>query len=328
MTAIHTYRWPVLLAIYALLVAVAHLIVLPSAAYTAHPGIVGTALFFDLTIWPMLGLYWLIARPKQWAAGRLVLSAVVLIRLAMFWLPRLPISDWALTLGGLEVLILGSLVFRLRTISQTYRLLRRTQDAEKAGQGALNAVFGERFTRLIWSEGAIIYYALLNWHRKQVLPANAVPLTTHRESGQLALLIGLLGISSIELVAAHLLLVHWFPAVANWVTLLSGYGCLLLLAVINTAWVRPSYLTPDNLHLRLDLRWQAVIPRHQIAATTPIFDKKPGAFNLALLTSPNLLLTLNEPVQLTGLYGIRKTVTQLTLFVDKREIVLRNLKTH
>ncbi|CCG98616.1 hypothetical protein FAES_0605 [Fibrella aestuarina BUZ 2] len=227
--------------------------------------------------------------------------------------------------GVLEGLVLGGLAFRLRTIIRTYRLLRRTQDAEIAWQGALAAVAGERLARLVLAEGETIYYALLNWRSEPSFPANTTPLTTHRESGQLALLWGLLGISCIELMAVHVLLLHWLPSAAVWVTLLSGYGCLLLLAVINTIRVRPSYLTLDALHLRLDLRWWAVIPRHHLADVTPISDKQPGALNAALLTAPNLLITFNEPIQLTGLYGIRKTVTQLTLFVDDRGAVLRNI---
>jgi hypothetical protein len=108
--------------------------------------------------------------------------------------------------------------------------------------------------------------------------------------------------------------------VALGVTLVSGYGYLIGLALINTIRKRPSYLTSDDvLHLRLDLRWQAVIPRTQIAAITPISEKlpkKPNILNASLLTQPSQLITLHAPITLTGLYGIKKTVTQITVFFD------------
>ncbi|MEZ0608674.1 hypothetical protein ACAW74_09170 [Fibrella sp. WM1] len=325
MTAIHAYRWPLLFVLYAALVVIAHLVVLPSAAYAANPDIIGTALFFDLTVWPLLGIYWFVARPQRWSVGRLGLIAITLVRLAIGWLPALPVSGWALMWGALDGLVLGLLAFRLRTIIKTYRLLRRTQVADVAWQGALATVLGEQLARLVVAECEIVYYALLSWQKKPVFPTGATPLTTYHESGQTALLWGILGISCIELVVVHLLLLRWLPSVAAWVTLLSVYGCLLLLAVINSIRVRPSYITLDALHLRLDLRWSVTIARRQIAAAVPISTKQQGALNIALLTAPNLLLTFTEPIQLTGLYGIRKTTRQLTLFVDGRDALLKTL---
>lgn len=93
-----------------------------------------------------------------------------------------------------------------------------------------------------------------------------------------------------------------------------------MLAVINTTRTRPSYLTPNALHLHLDMRWRVVIHRDQLAAVAPVTDKlskQAGLLNAALLTAPNLLITLKEPIVVQGLYGLERTVTQITLFVDE-----------
>lgn len=320
-----TYRVALLSLGYALIVLVAHWLIIPSPAYATRPTLIGAAMLFDLTILPLAMVYGLIARPQRWSGIRLGLVGMALFRLALVWLPGSFITTLPapmVWIGLLEGLVLGIMAFRLRTIIRTYRTYRRTQEAATAWRGALSAVFGEKLTAFMASEAEVVYYALAGWWQHADVPAGALPITSHRESGQLALLWGLLGISGIELVAVHLLLMQWAPAAALWVTLLSAYGCLLLLTVIHTTRARPSYLTADALHLRLDVRWQVAIPRDHLASVTPINDRlprHPGLLNAALLTAPNVLITFNRPIVVQGLYGVTRTVTQITLCIDEQK---------
>ncbi|MBO0937628.1 hypothetical protein J2I47_13810 [Fibrella sp. HMF5335] len=293
-----------------------------TAAFGKHPLALSVGILFDCTVLTTALFYGLIARPLRLPVSRTVLFAVAMLRVALFMIPA-TLPSLQLAWPGLLALLEGSVLvittFRLRTIIRTYRALRPAHDRQIALRGSLSAVFGQRAARLIVSEGQVIYYALLNWRNPTDLPTGATPITTHRESGQVALLIGLLGVGLIEATAMHVMLSRWSPTVACWVTLLSLYGCLVVLAIINTIQKRPSFRTDNAVHLRLDIRWEAIIPLNSIAAVIPIFDKpakQPGLLNAALATAPNVLITLREPVVVKGIYGLTRTVTQVALFMD------------
>lgn len=298
-----------------------------TTTFAQHPLHLSIGIFFDCTVLTTVLFYGLVARPLRLPISRTVLFAVAMLRVALFIVPAtLPSlgAVWPVLLASLEGSVLVITALRFRTIVRTYRALRPTHGDYTALQEGFSAVFGPKIASIILSEGQVIYYALFNWHGPVSLPAGAIPVTTHRESGQVALLIGLLGVGLIEATAMHLVLSRWSPTVAFWVTLVSLYGCMMVLAIINATLKRPSFCTKTALHLRLDMRWEAVVSLGNIAAVTPIFDKpakQPGLLNAALITAPNVLITLREPVVVNGVYGLSRTVTQLSLFVDdKNEI--------
>lgn len=293
-----------------------------TTAFGQHPLPLSIAILFDCTVLTTAIFYSLVARPLRLPISRTVLFALAAVRLALFILPVTPPSltvIWPVLLAFLEGTVVLISVLRFRQIRQTYITLRVTHDAQQALHGAFSAVFGEKVAHIILSEGQVIYHALFNWRASISVPTGAIPVTTHRESGQLALLIGLMGIGLIETTALHFLLAAWWPTVAWWATAVSLYGCLLVLAIISTTLKRPSYRTQTALYLRLDMRWQAVILLDNIASVTPIFnkpDKHPHLLNAALITAPNVLIILHEPIRVTGIYGLSRTVTQLSLFAD------------
>jgi hypothetical protein len=73
------------------------------------------------------------------------------------------------------------------------------------------------------------------------------------------------------------------------------------------------------LHLRFGLRWAVVVSLNNISKIERINEKpKSDKQTLAgpLLVQPNVLITLHKPVIVTGLYGLQKTVTRITLLLD------------
>ncbi len=296
-----------------------------SPVFTRRLMLLSGAVLFDLTVLPTLLVYWLIARPQGWPISRTLLVALLMLRVALFILPETSSLSgrlsWPLLLALTEGAVLLMAVVRLRTIVRSYRQLRPATDSVTALHGSLTPIFGERASQLLLSEAQLMYYALLGWRLTSDAPAGSRVITTHRESGQVALLIGLGMAGLIELGGAHLLLARWNPVVAWWVTALSGYSLLFLAAEVVATLKRPSYLLPQTLHLRLGVRWRVTLNRTNIATIQPIHEKPAKAADLlngSMLTAPNLLLTLHEPVQIDGPYGLTKTVTRIALFVDRR----------
>lgn len=290
--------------------------------FSQHSSVVSVGILFDLVFITAGLFYWLIAQPLGLARSRTLFCALLMLRVSLFILPTsFPFQNQILPilLGAAEVICLLIAGWRIRSLIRAYRYIRPLTDAETAWRGSLATVFGETVAEIIHSEGITLYYALLGWRRQSDVPAGTVPLTTHRQSGYVALLIGVLIVGLVEGIGFHLLLVRWNPSVAFWVTLVSAYGLLFFVADGVATVKRPSYLTDSHLHLRLGVRWRAVIPRSAVASAVLIHEKpvrQSSQLNAALLIAPNVLLTFTEPICLTGSYGRQKRVSRLSFFVD------------
>ncbi|UFH55352.1 hypothetical protein [Spirosoma sp. KNUC1025] len=295
-----------------------------TAAFNRYPVHLSAAVLFDLVFIPTGLFYWLIGRPLRLPISRSALVGLLMLRIALWIIPQtaFPAKQiWPTLLILTESTVVITVVFRIRTVIQTYRRLRNEADAETALRESLSVVVSKRVVGLIIGEGLILYYALLGWRLKSDLPIEAYPLTTHRQSGQVALTIGLLTVGLIEGVAVHLLLVRLNPTIAFWITTLTAYGMLFFLADLMATLRRPSYLTSSYLTIRLGVRWRARILRSSIEHVALISEKpakQAGYLNGAILTVPNVLLTFQEPIVVEGPYGLQKTIRQLSLFVDDR----------
>lgn len=305
--------------------------VLHHPAFQKYPTELATGVLFDLVAVVTALFYWLVARPLQLAPSRLVLVGLLMFRVALFILPAsafpLPHSWPTLIALGEGALVLVA-IFRIRTIRQVYQRLRLETDSQAAWRGALASVFGEKIADVVISEGTMIYFAFWGWRLPSDLAVTALPLTTHRQSGQVAMTIGLIMVMLIEGLGVHLLLARWNPTVAYWVTGLSLYSLLFFIADLWATLKRPSYLSHHTLHLRLGIRWQATIPVSAIAQAVSIQDKpsrQAGHLNGAFLTTPNLLLTFHQPIRIRGPYGIQKEVHSLALFLDNRTAFVQKI---
>ena len=230
---------------------------------------------------------------------------------------------WAGRLAAVgEVATLGYAAVRLRRVVRGYRLARRhstdfLENLLAAGQPVLG-----RLTGAVMTEVALVRYAALGfWAPLQAGPSEQV-FSTYRTSGFPALLAALAGLSVVEMTAAHLVVGHWHPRAAWGLTGLSVYSLLWLLAHGQAVRRRPVLLTATTLVVRTGFVWRAAIARSQLLRVQPITDvptPAPGLLNAArlLLTPPNLLLTFAEPQPVRGLYGLRRTVRRLAIYVDE-----------
>lgn len=293
--------------------------------FSQHPVALSAGVVFDLVFVTSFLFYRLVAQPLRLATSRTILMAILMLRLASFVLPKaafLPNGFWPYLLAITEATALILAGLRIRTIARSYKRLRPQMDAESALHGSLTPIFGNKAANIIIGEGLTLYYVLLGWRLKSDVSLGSMALTTHRQSGQTALVVGLLIVGGIEAAGIHLLLNRWNTSVAFWVTLSTVYGMLFLVADAIATVKRPSYLTDTHLHLRLGVRWRALIPRSAIVAVAPIYQKpvkQSGQLNGAFLTAPNVLLTFNEPVCVLGPYGLQKQINQLSFFVDYRD---------
>jgi hypothetical protein len=281
---------------------------------------VAAALALDFTISVPALVYFLLVRARRAPWFAIIPTFVVGCALAMAIIPaRHP--------AVLGVPRLGAVPLELTVVGYLVVLTRRALKGVPRGDGdfvtrlrsVARSVLASRIPAdILTTEVAILWYAF-RWRR----PAPQAPgaFTVHREVGYLTILIGLLFLLLVETIALRVLVSHWGPAASWALTGLSLYAVVWLAGDYRAMAERPTRVTATLLSLRVGVRWEAEIPIDQIVQVDPLkpSEKPPGRDTLvaALLGQPKLRLRLVGPVEVTGMYGIRKTVREIWLGVDQ-----------
>jgi len=229
-----------------------------------------------------------------------------------------------------ELGVIGYALIRINQIRSHYRLLSAvTPDFAANLLQSLDAVLGHsRFNRILVSELSVLRYGLLGWWLPVEKKATDLVFTSHRESGQTALTIGLLLIGIIETLVVHLLINRWDSTIA-WLATTSGfYGLLFIIADLVATNKRPVLVRNNEVILRFGLRGYGTIQHEQIGRVVPITNKPERSANTVtgtFLTVPNVLIELTEPVTMTGPLGLQRTVTRIALFIDDKQKFINEL---
>lgn len=215
---------------------------------------------------------------------------------------------------GLRLLVLGLVAFR------AVQALRSLRDPI-AGPQPLTAI--RRFTgsdplaHMLLQEFRVQRLALTGW----LCPSQVEGLafTQHRTSSLKGLVITVALLLLAETAGLHLLLERWNPIVAWIATGGSLYALVWLVALYQSARLWPTSLHGDHLHVGAGLRGGAIVARDQIAKVEPVTHtdrRQPDYLHTAILTEPNLLLTLSSPAIAVDLGGRERPVTRIGLYLD------------
>jgi hypothetical protein len=120
------------------------------------------------------------------------------------------------------------------------------------------------------------------------------------------------------------------PIVAWTLVALSIYTIVWLVRDYRAVGARPVLLKPQTLEFHLGNRWTATIPRALIeraeAATwrnTP--EQDPAHLNAARPGDPNVIVRFREPIEVKGLYGLRKRITSFSMRIENVQSILERL---
>ncbi|TGE19284.1 hypothetical protein [Hymenobacter elongatus] len=232
---------------------------------------------------------------------------------------------WMLAEPLLALLVL----YRLRRFVGAYRQARQQQqNLELALEAGFRAVFGNPM-RIAVSEIMLLRYGLFFWLRNTEV-STGQRFTLHRDSACVAILATLLLTSVVEMLAVHFLVVRWSTTAAGVVLFLGVYSFVFLVGHLAALVQRAVLLEDDLLRIRVGLVWSFSVPLAAIGTGQLLHDSAvlpTGTLNLAktLVTPPNILLTCPEPIEATGIYGLRKKTYLLALYVDNPQDFLQNL---
>ncbi len=185
--------------------------------------------------------------------------------------------------------------------------------------------------RIFLSELSILRMAFAGWLMKPDVPAGARAFSMHKENGAATLFGFLAAISFGEAVGMHFVIQRWSPVAAWWITGLSLYGSVLLIALARSFVLRPIVVTETSVLLRAGLLWSVEVARENIVAAnrlTEIPDRSaPGNLRIVGIGDPNITVELREAVTAEGLYGRRKLVRRIGVAADRPGGLLEALGT-
>ncbi len=295
------------------------LFALPALRAEDQSAVVAAAVTLDLTVVLPGLVYFLLVRSKRLPWIAIVPTFVVGYAVAMATLPEAHH-------GVLDAIRLLAIPAEIGLVAYLALLARKTFKRASRAEGdfatrfrfaARDALQARIPADILTTEVSILYHAF-RWRRPP--PDSEGSFTVHREANYLTVVIGLTMVLLVETVALHALVWLW-SATAAWIlTGLSLYAYIWLVGDYRAMTARPIRLTPTHLSMRMGVRWEAEIPLTQIASAEPLGAREevPGSDTLvaALLGQPNLMVKLEEPVEVIGMYGWRRTVSGLRLRVD------------
>jgi len=186
----------------------------------------------------------------------------------------------------------------------------------------------EKVGNLLASEISVLYYAFMGAKAKQVDYKSS--FTSYKENGILLVLGTFLSLFLIETIGFHFLLSLWNKPAAWILTGLSAYTCLQLFAHMRAVKARPVQILEDGIFVHNGLAGDAHLPFDLICKIEPS-KKTPvnrNIRNIALirgLENHNIVVYLAIPIQVSGIFGIKKWTHTILFFVDKPAFFMQSL---
>lgn len=310
MTSLPRTLTPVLglLALYAVLLAIFR-----SQIFAANPDLISGAIAIDLTLTASGLVWWLGVRRAGWPQWTIVTTFGIGLFLGRSVLPGGAAVDAMIAVWiTFEVALIALAFGKIRTIARAARSHDGPGPIDALSAGLVAAKAPPRFATIIATDATVLWLGITGWFRRRAMSG----FSLYRRSGWTAIVFVLLKLVAVETVIVHLMIAS-HSVIAAWiVTGTSIYTGLWIAADFHILRLYPLRVTPDAVVAAIGVRWRLSIPRDAIASITPITSVPSGAFNASIL-EPTLLVTLTRPIEIRGLFGIRRTASAIALSVDE-----------
>lgn len=281
------------------------------------------AVSIDLIIVIPLVYYFLIRKtkiPKTSVIPVMILGFVI----GSFMLPKENqfyldfFKMWILPL--IEITIFSLIILKVRKAIRLFKKERADQvDFYSVLKSVAEQLIPNKAAAAFTTEIAVFYYAFVSWRKKKTAPNE---FSYHTKSGSPALFGGLILMIIAETLALHFLLANWSHLAAWILTILSIYTGIQVMAMAKSLSKRPIIVENNKLTLRYGILNEVEIDFKSIQSieySTKDMPKEKLTRKLSLLgelESHNIILTVNHPHTLIGLYGLRKKFETLYFYVD------------
>lgn len=235
----------------------------------------------------------------------------------------------------LPVIEIGVVGYALWSVCKAILQFKRDRGVAPDFYSALKAtchqLYPSRIAGFLVMEIAVVYYTFVPW--KKYVPKHN-EYTYHKKSGSSAIVGAFMFLVLIETVVVHILLEKWSVVVAWILTLSSIYLILQMTAMFKSVSRRPIKIEDGILKLRYGIMAETEIVMTdiiEVEKSRKSIEKIDHAIKLSPLgdmESHNVILKLNKPHTLDGVYGIKKEYETIALFVDDVDGFVDDLYTY
>lgn len=172
------------------------------------------------------------------------------------------------------------------------------------------------------TELSIFYYGLFSWKKRPLAP---LEFSYHRKSSSRALFYTVLFLAVVETFVLHLLLQSWSEIAAWILTGISIYTFFQILGIVRSMSQRPTRLTGGAIEIRYGIMNEVSIPFDQIeevvqSTAAKEWDKEVRALSpFGDFEGYNVVLKVKEPVEINGIYGLKRSFKELAFHLDEPE---------
>ncbi len=206
--------------------------------------------------------------------------------------------------------------------------VRHKDRSASPGIAAFSEILPPALVKYVSAELAMVHLALLRWNTPADVPRGSRAFSYH--TYLTPMLIAFLVLQLIELAVVHLLVSLWNETVA-WVLLaISVWGVLYIVALLKSFRINPVLLSDAGIRVRAGSIIDQFIPFEAIAAIDPDMSaerlKDKGTLNAAILSHPNVCLTLKRPIARKTFFGKTVHIGAVAVRLDEPAEFLRVLR--
>lgn len=301
------------------------LAVLMTSQYVTVDNTLALAFTIDLVVVVPL-VYYALIRKTTIPATTVVPVVVAGLALGSFLLPadnQLYLTffkTWGLPF--VELFVIGYIILKIRNAVTLYKQERGyAPDFLTAVTRAAEQILPKGLARAFATEIAVFYYTFYAW-RSSELQTNH--FSYHKKSGSGTIYSAFLLLISVETIVVHLLIEQWNSTLAWVLSIVGVYTAIQIVGLIKSMARRPIIINQSDVSVRYGLFFETTIPLTKIkscelihSSTFELPDDCTSISPISDFEKQNILLELHTKHVLTGPYGITKSFTNLTLYVDE-----------
>lgn len=292
-----------------------------SSIFMENPGQLSWAITFDLLV-SVPVIYFLIIRKRNipnttvvpvFILG-IVVASIILPAEHQFYLSK--VKTWFLPF--LEIGIVSYIIY---SVVKAFKRFRQnttgTLDFFTVAKTAAADILPKGISTAFATELSMFYYGFIHW-KSPVLKENQ--FSYHKTTSTRMVLGVFVFLIIIEAFAVHLLLQN-YSSVAAWIlTILSIYGMLQIFGILRSLSKRPMEIVSNELKLKYSIMAETQIPFDNIESVESQTKESDDLNYLSPfkdMEGHNVVITLKEPGEIVGFYGIKKGYEKIGLYLDE-----------
>jgi len=317
------------------LITAASIAIVTSSKFSKNPDILSLGLTVDISIIIPVLFYFFVTRKYKLSiasvipafAGSIVLATYIIPATNHSYLDIVKQGAVLAEIASIAYLVINILIIRKEFISINLPIV----DFVESLNQSISKVYGMKFGGIFASEISIFYYLFFYGKKKRALTRKGLEFTYHKKSGYIEFTIAIIIASGIETFLIHYFLSSWSYSAALIFTTISVYSIFFLIADASASVKRPLIIYGNVLYLRTGLRWRTIVPLNLITDVRQIngnYVRSKETLRASLLKQVNMEMTLNNYVDVKGMYGLSKRVNKIYLYLDKPTDFISSLTSH